>query len=294
MKKNYTKYGPTGLLWALYLIVGVVAFLVSDFYFKFELKDAIIFAAINFVGVIIFTEGIDFIFKLVKRRQAKAGNEEEPAAEAADETEEAAAEPAAVVEETPVVEEANAEDEVLVVNYYQGTGKGVRIEAALRPAASAAETDTEEAVVAPAVEEPVAEPVVEPQPSAPVAAEEDETAVSEDAPVSPRRGRRANLDAVVDAPTVSIEVITQDMVDPAAPVMPESVGEEPIVEAETPTPQVAAADTISEEPLADAKSLSAEEFLSTTKLTSPRAIVREYQRLGGKEDIFALLMERQK
>jgi hypothetical protein len=87
------------------------------------------------------------------------------------------------------------------------------------------------------------------------------------------RGRRANPEAIIDAPTSSMPIITPDMIKPKV---------EPAVE-----PVVA-------EPVVEKPYLSANDFLDSTKLTSPRAIVREYQRLGGKDDIYSILAERQK
>lgn len=40
-------------------------------------------------------------------------------------------------------------------------------------------------------------------------------------------------------------------------------------------------------------SISAEEFLNKTKLTNQRQIVREYKKRGGKDDILAVMNERE-
>lgn len=379
--KNYTKYGPTGMLWALYLIVGVVAFFVSNLYFKFELQDAIIFGAVNLVAVIVITEGIDWIFKkarLRKERKAteKQNVEETPVDEAVVVAEDATDDktesegdsskadepdvPENTTDEAPSDESMNSSEEPVgdvlpVVTGQPGGGKG-RSWFKRRIAKTSVdstdsdnkETTTESSVAEDSLNQDVRETTTDDEAlllitGAPgsgknwhlleyavslkneesVHSDNKETSVDEDAaetaveslapeeflnertektvtkPVvvepSKPRGRRANPEAVIDAPTSSMAIIAPDMFLPKAKsvveeTVTESVAEETIVEpvAEEPTAPVV------EEPVVEEPYLGAEEFLASTKLTSPRAIVREYQRLGGKDDIYSILMERQK
>lgn len=333
MKKNYTKYGTTGILWALYLIVGAVAFLVSDFYFKFALKDAIIFGAVNLVVVVLITEGIDLIFKKVKLHQERKNAEKESAEELPSEEATpvvtAQTDKASEQKETPVSTDGEvspkenldtdtnpvatpvADAPPILITGDPGPGKnGARLSARLAALKKAETTDSNntEAVAdeAPMLitgrpglghgywsgahldalkeAEPTDSGTKEASVDTDVAETPVESPVSEDSltqstvaePAKPR-GRRANPEAIIDAPTSSIPVITPDMIKPRVETVADPVAE-PVVE----------------EPVAKETYLSADEFLSTTKLTSPRAIVREYQRLGGKDDIFNILMERQK
>lgn len=302
MKKNYKKYGQTGILWALYLIVGVVAFLVSDFYFKFEPKDALIFGAVNLVVVVLITEGIDLLSKKVKLHQERKNAETEPAEESPSEesisTAEERADKAIEPDVTPVrtdgevspnenpetegdiaptadaiqeIEESSvAHNELpMLITDARGSGKNfdllervIALQNSESDSSESKETSVDTDVAESAVESPVSEEPLSERAVEPVVVES-----------SKPRGRRANPEAIIDAPTSSIPVITPDMIKPRV----ETVAE-PVVE----------------EPVAEETYLSADEFLSTTKLTSPRAIVREYQRLGGKDDIFNILMERQK
>jgi hypothetical protein len=326
MMKNYTKYGPTGIVWALYLIVGVVAYLVSNFYFKFEIKDAIIFGIVNLVAVVLVTEGIDWIFKKASRRQARKSKAKLEDADETTKSESVVVEDNAVhgsdVEDTttagePVIEETaddapiiihgspkadeeptfkeilhenldgtllvgdiretteNTEDgEVpLLITGRPGQGKGYWTKTASIAALKNVDpTDSEDKEIDVESSEPVASlPLVED------AITEQEIEAS-----TKPRGRRANPEAVIDAPTSSIPIITPDQIKPTAFSAPKDFEVEPIIEAPVAEPVV-------EEPY-----LTADEFLSNTKLTSPRAIVREYQRLGGKDDIYKILMERQK
>lgn len=332
MKKNSTKnnprkYGPTGILWALYLIVGVVAFLVSNFYFKFELKDAIIFGAVNLVVVVIITEGIDFIFKKVKLRQERKNSENEESEEISDEkpvdavTEQTESEENPVKTDgevspeenlfldtertaTPDVVEANKETEAtpttepelpMLITGARGSGKNWDLLAkavALQKAQSEATATNDINVVdTDGVESNVESLVTEVTPTQ--IADEKVTSPVENISSKPR-GRRANPDAVIDAPTSSLPVITPEM--GKTPVKQAMAPEPRVQEIYAPAPvmDVKVAEPVQEEQVTDEPYLSADEFLSTTKLTSPRAIVREYQRLGGKDDIFAILMERQK
>jgi hypothetical protein len=369
MMKNYTKYGPTGIVWALYLIVGVVAYLVSNFYFKFEIKDAIIFGIVNLVAVVLVTEGIDWIFKKAKRRKESKTPEEavaadaepladgsepetsadkelgfaenlnehlddtilvgairaaEPSVDTSDSGNKEAVAESAVVEdsvnhettvdnesptlitgapglgnrywsgahlaaekimgsddseakETPVVDEIPETEESPVVppilitgrpGAGRGYGSGAHLDT-LKEEESTDSTNKEFNVDTEAANISVESP----------ASEESLTQHSEQGTdiSSKPRGRRANPAAIIDAPTSSVPVITPDMIKPRV-----EKAEEPVAEA------------IVEEPIEEEPYLSAEEFLDTTKLTSPRAIVREYQRLGGKDDIYSILMERQK
>lgn len=351
MKKNTTKYGPTGILWALYLIVGVVAFLVSDFYFKFTLKDAIIFGAVNLVVVIVITEGLDFIFKKAKLRQErkKAADEAlgddsdaegddavvaeaepvkdspkdevapEPAGDEVKNTEPVSNEDstndaplatersekrkglgyfarskkspvvAPTVESEPIepAEPAESETKVAIVDAElpvlitgrPGSGKGYWDVAHLQELKDAEDSASADAQVTDE-DATTAEPTVAEATSSRTVETTTEP-VTENTPKS--RGRRANPDAIIDAPTSSIPVITPDMIKP-------SVAEPAVEQPVAPVVDI----PVVEELVAEEPYLSAEEFLNTTKLTSPRAIVREYQRLGGKDDIYSILMERQK
>lgn len=340
MIKNYTKYGPTGILWALYLIVGVVAFLVSNLYFKFDFKDAVIFGVVNLVAVIVVTEGIDFLFKKAKRRQERKAAEQTPEDESVADTDGTVASEAELVnesskddvttepesaDEVPSTEPANEEpaDEALpLITGKPGKGFGY-LRRLKRPVAESIAEPTESAEVTVDDEAPLlitGAPgsgknwhLLEYAASLKNAESDDsvakETTVESSAPVDSQppvedavieqepeattkpRGRRANPEAVIDAPTSSMPIITPDMLTPKVEPIVEPVVEETTV-AESVTPVVET--LVVEEPEADETYLSADEFLDTTKLTSPRAIVREYQRLGGKDDIYSILMERQK
>lgn len=344
--KNYTKYGPTGILWALYVIVGIVAFLVSNLYFKFELKDAIIFGVVNLVAVIGITEGIDYIFKKVKLRQerkdSEAPDEENVAVDDAesekDSTKADATEStsdkapsdesidSSVVDELPTVtgqpgggkgrswfkrqakektaepsatddslNEADAKETVdespILITGAPGSGKNFHL---LEYAVSAknAESDDSE-TKGTVVDADTKEDVVDSPPKVEDAPVEQAEEVS-----TKPRGRRANPDAVIDAPTSSFPIITPDMIKPTFT----SVGASPVVESveEAPVAEPAVVEAAPGSPnletpaVAEETYVTADEFLSTTRLTSPRAIVREYQRLGGKDDIYSILMERQK
>lgn len=349
MKKNHTKYGPTGILWALYLIVGIVAFLVSNFYFKFTLKDAIIFGAINLVVVIVITEGIDFIFKKARLRQeSKAldgtpddesvGGDTETATTENAETEKdsikadvSGDEPKTTNDDLPSDESVNSSEEPAVdvvpaVTAQPGGGKGRSWFKRQVAESNVDSDDTENKETVADNKETSVEPTVTEDSSDQdanetrddallitgrpglghgywsgdhlIALKETKDALSQDTeqtvaePVdtdsAKPRGRRANPDAVIDAPTSSISVITPDMIKPKVePIAEERVVEPALEEKVADEPAV-------EEPVAEEPYLSADEFLNTTKLTSPRAIVREYQRLGGKDDIFSILMARQK
>lgn len=307
--KNYKKYGPTGILWALYLIVGVVAFFVSNMYFKFEFKDAIIFGVVNLLAVVAITEGIDWIFKKARLRQERKAAEEL----VSDETvAESPRDESATTAEEPTDEATEKEDGssmadkelgyketlhghldgTLIVGAIHGTegtvgvddeaprlitgapgsGKNFHL---LEYAVSLKDTESDDSETKETIVDADAkEAIVEP--SAPVDSlpkvEDSPVENAEDVSTKPR-GRRANPDAVIDAPTSSIPIITPDMIKPKV---------EPV------------AVPVAAEPVAEKPSLSANDFLDTTKLTSPRAIVREYQRLGGKEDIYSILAERKK
>jgi hypothetical protein len=372
--KNYTKYGPTGLLWALYLIVGIVAFLVSNLYFKFALKDAIIFGVVNLVVVVIITEGIDFIFKKTKLRQERKDTEETPDGEPVVDKEAVVIEdaesekdsvkadepdaPENTTDKSPSDESMNSSEEpavdaLPVVTGQPGGGKGRSwfkrrgakpsvdstdsdnketttespiAEDSLNQDAKETTTDDEapllitgapgsgknwhllEQAVSLKKEESVDSDNKETSANADAVETIDESLVSEESlnertektvtnPVieesSKPRGRRANPEAIIDAPTSSMPIITPDMIKPKVepavePVVEETVPTTPVVE------EPAVEEPAVEEPIAEEPYLSADEFLDTTKLTSPRAIVREYQRLGGKDDIFSILMARQK
>ena len=321
MKKNSTKnntrkYGPTGILWALYLIVGVVAFLVSNFYFKFELKDALIFGAVNLVVVVLITEGIDFIFKKVKLRQERktVENEEpeevsdtEPVNPVAEQTDEVTnSEEAPVLTDGEVSQNEalatpnddapveNSEPPMLITGARgSGTNWDLLANAIALQKAQSKDSATKDinVVDTDGIENNVESPVTEVTPTQ--SADEQVTSPVEDISSKPR-GRRANPDAVIDAPTSSLPVITPEM--GKTPVK-EAVAPEPRVKeiyAPAPVADIQVPEPVQDEQVTNEPYLSAEEFLSTTKLTSPRAIVREYQRLGGKDDIFAILMERQK
>lgn len=343
--KNYKKYGPSVLLWVIYLIVGIVAFFVSNVYFKFAFKEALIFGAINLVSVTVITEGIDWLFQKMKaRKEQKATVEpteevpsDEPAATVVEPTADATElnDDSAKVDkeldfnetlhghldgtllvgqirdtkESPVTE---GETPILITGA-RGSGKNFHLlthAVSLKNAESAdsatkenivdadtKETTTDEAPAlitgrpgsgngywsgahlvdlknADSVDSEVKESTVEPSVPA------DSLPRAEDAPVEQAeevsakpRGRRANQDAVIDAPTSSIPIITPDMIKPKVESVVVPVAAEPVVEK---------------------PSLSASDFLDSTKLTSPRAIVREYQRLGGQEDIYSILIERKK
>lgn len=346
--KNYKKYGPTGILWALYLIVGVVAFFVSNLYFKFEFKDAIIFGVVNLLAVVAITEGIDWIFKKARLRQERKAAEEVTSDETVEKT--PSDESATTVEEptndttekedgsSKADEElgfketlhghldgtlivgaihgtegtAGVDDEApLLITGAQGSGKNFHLlaHAVSLKNAESADSEAKETIVeadakettadvtpilitgapglghsgywsganlvalenADSVDSAAKEATVES--SAPVDSLPNvaDTAVEQAEEVSAKpRGRRANPEAVIDAPTSSMPIITPDMIKPK-------------VEA-----------TVATEPVVEKPSLSANDFLDATKLTSPRAIVREYQRLGGKEDIYSILAERKK
>jgi hypothetical protein len=334
--KNYTKYGPTGILWALYVIVGVVAFLVSNLYFKFELKDAIIFGVVNLVAVIGITEGIDLIFKKVRLRQERKDDE----ATAVDDAEsEKGSDKADVPENAPDKapsdesidsSEESAVEDLPTITGQPGGGKGRSwFKRNVKPSLDTNDSENKETTVEPSVtdeslnEEDVKETVDESpilitgapgsgknfhllEQAVALRNAESIDAEAKDASADEGykpRGRRVNPDAVIDAPTSSFPVITPDMIKPTFTSVGESPVVEPVEEAPVAEPVVAleaapiAPDIESpavEESVAEETYLSADEFLSTTKLTSPRAIVREYQRLGGKDDIYSILMERQK
>lgn len=285
--KNYTKYGPTGMLWALYLIVGVVAYFVSNLYFKFEIKDAIIFGVVNLVAVIIITEGIDWIFKKARLRKERKATEKQN------------------VEETPV-DEAVAVAEDATDDKIESEADSVKTDEELSFKENL-NSHLDSALIVGEIREST-ETVVEPSEAVSSVADEalpeaTENVIGEkESEVSDKpRGRRANPEAVIDAPTSSMAIIAPDMFLPKAESVVQETVAEPVVEEthvesvveEQPTPVIEVAPVV-EEPVVEESYLSADEFLASTKLTSPRAIVREYQRLGGKDDIYAVLMERQK
>jgi hypothetical protein len=350
--KKYTKYAPTSMLWALYLIVGVAAYFVSNFYFKFEVKDALIFGGINLVAVVIITEGIDWIFKKASRRQTRKSKAKLEDADETTKSESVVVEDNAVhgsdVEESdaedmttagePVIEET-ADDAPIIIHGSPKASNELSFLESLRAAPrdsilvgdirdnfihdtlETVDKDTKNSLTQDAKETAVDDQVpylITGRPgygkgywtkAASIAAlknvdstdsEDKEIAVESSEPVvslplvedaiteqeieasTKPRGRRANPEAVIDAPTSSIPIITPDQIKPTAFSAPKDFEVEPIIE--TPV-----AEPVVEEPY-----LTADEFLSNTKLTSPRAIVREYQRLGGKDDIYKILMERQK